>query len=137
MVVAIEGLIGVGKSTVLRELERRGHSVEFEQVDHWTLLPKMYATQAQDSEAAEGIRTLFEIQIICSLASRSATDFTERSIESAMDIFMPLLVKDEDMKSLIRSVASLAQHRGAPPSLYVYLDADVDLCLQRLSLIHI
>lgn len=132
MSIAIEGLIGVGKTTVLKELAFRGHSVEFEQVDHWTLLPKMYTTKDDTGASAVATRTLFEIQILCSLAARSKESrFHERSIQSALSIFMPLLIQDEDSKSLIHKIAALADH--VPIRLYVYLDADVDLCLERIK----
>lgn len=125
MVVAIEGLIGVGKSTVLKELERRGHTVELEKVEHWSLLPRMY------KERSPEICTLFELQIICSLAARSETSFCERSIASALGIFAPKLIEDKGKLALIEQVAAMAKQ--PEPSFYIFLDAEPELCKRRIE----
>ena len=125
MQVSIEGLIGVGKTTVLQELVKRRYSVAFENVDEWSLLPKMYSTRDPK------ISALFEIQILCSLAAREPVDFTERSISSALGVFMPQLIHDQDHVALIRQVVALASNEQ--PDVFVYLEADPQLCLRRIG----
>jgi len=92
MRVWIEGSIGVGKSTLIQLLSENGYVTEFEAVEHWTLLPHLYHNPTPE------IKALFEIEVLCSLASRSeSAQITERSVGSTMGVFVPLLVEPQHM----------------------------------------
>lgn len=120
--ISIEGLIGVGKSTLLDSLP---YVVEKEAVEHWTLLQQLY------SNATPNIKTLFEIQVLCSLAARKPAQIIERSIESTMNVFVPLLIQDPNHLELIHTVRNLI---SAPkPDLFIFLDCDPAVALQRIQ----
>lgn len=120
--ISIEGLIGVGKSTLLDALP---FVVEKESVEHWTLLQQLY------SDATPNIKTLFEIQVLCSLAARKSTaQIIERSLESTMNVFVPLLIQDPKHLQLIHTVKELIPYKK--PDLFIYLDCEPKEALKRI-----
>jgi deoxyadenosine/deoxycytidine kinase len=129
MVVAIEGSIGVGKSTVINILEKRGFTVQCEPVAVWTLLEKLY-TQPKDYAA------LFELQVLASYANQKpGLQVLERSAESALHVFARMLhtdgsITDEQME-LVRAAYKLIPHRA--PTKFIYLQADLNLCQRRIA----
>lgn len=124
MVVAIEGSIGIGKSTVLREL---GGGFE-EQVDHWTLLKKFYADQKRFS-------FVFQLQVIASYAEVEEHAYVERSAMSALGVFSTMLVKSGSMTQeqlqMLHAIYASIPH--CDPSHFIYLKASPQLCLERMS----
>jgi len=120
--ISIEGLIGVGKSTLLGSLP---YEVEKEAVEHWTLLQQLY------SDATPEMKTLFEIQVLCSLAARKSTaQIIERSLESTMNVFVPLLIQDPNHLQLIHKVKELIPY--SKPDLFIFLDCETSVALERI-----
>lgn len=129
MVVAIEGSIGVGKSTVLAELSNLGYSVQCESVDHWTLLDKFY-------KDPEHFAALFQIQVISSYANQDDDiQLLERSAQSARGVFTRMLEADgfitNQQAAVVDNVMKLLPF--ASPSLFIYLDASPELCHRRIA----
>jgi deoxyadenosine/deoxycytidine kinase len=126
MKICIEGSIGVGKSTLLELLKDYGFVIETEAVEHWTLLPHLYSNPSANTNA------LFEIQVICSLASRNQlAQITERSLQSTLHVFVPLLIKDEHHLKIIDSVQNLVSE--TEPDLIIFLDCDIDEAMERIK----
>ena len=140
-VIAIEGLIGAGKSTVLKCLEAHYARApgrvryEAEPLEAWTLLEQFYQDQTSEAFA-------FEAQVLCSYAHNkfkaSGGDhlvFTERSAASALGVFVPLLERAGHLP--VDQVAKLETLHGnlglKRPDIFVYLDLDIDTCLERLA----
>ena len=128
MVVAIEGSIGIGKSTVLREL---GHKYSFfeEQVSHWTLLKQFYAHPQKFS-------FVFQLQVMASYAEvDDSYDFVERSAMSALGVFSSMLVKSgamtQEQLQMLYAIYSSIPHRD--PDHFIYLKASPALCLERMA----
>jgi deoxyguanosine kinase len=126
---AIEGLIGVGKSTVLQELYARGFVVQTEAVDAWTLLPHMAADPARYG-------ALFQLQVLVSYAARvHGVEFMERSADSALHVFAAKLAAEsfisEAQLQMLRDVYAMLPH--PPPERYIYLRADPELCMRRIA----
>ena len=119
----------MGKSTVLRELERLGVRVQLEAVDHWTLLEKFYRDPRRFGFA-------FQVQVLASYANTDEDiQVVERSLDAALQVFVPLSqeagsITPEDAEELQRIAARLPV-----PAIdkFVFLMAPVDLCLQRLT----
>lgn len=136
-VVAIEGLIGAGKSTVMKCLQDLNprFRCEPEPLEAWTLLDQFYANQNNEAFA-------FEAQVLCSYAHKkfkAGPDdhvvFTERSALSAVGVFVPLLRRngaliEREVDELNRLQMNLGLHQ---PNTVVYLDLDIDTCLERLA----
>lgn len=121
--------MGVGKSTVLRELERRGIRVHFEAVDHWTLLEPFYRDPARFGFG-------FQLQVMASYAATPAqTQIVERSCDAALDVFVPLArqnghLTDEEENELRRVSQMLPLPRIRR---FVFLVAPAEMCLRRIA----
>lgn len=129
MVIAIEGSIGVGKSTVLKELEKRGYITQAEPVQHWTLLPKLYS----DPQAYAAI---FQVQVLASYAYyKEGLQFLERSAQSARGVFAQMLMEDgairQDQLPIIDSVLQMLP--SEKPDIFIYLRASAELCQSRVQ----
>lgn len=132
MRIAIEGLIGVGKSTVLDILRNKYMlHVEPEPLDAWTLLPQFYRNKPYEAFA-------FEMQVLSSYchSNFSGSIVMERSPDTAKDVFVPMLYRDGSLTSTQYQL--LNQAAAAMPSLnwadaFVYIRAPTHVCLQRLA----
>jgi deoxyguanosine kinase len=129
VLVSIEGSIGVGKSTVLHELEKRGHVVQGESVEHWTLLQKMYENPMQYG-------ALFQIQVITSFANQKKNlQFQERSAIVSRGVFTEMMHKDGYIsKQQVETIDQVLHWIPTPqPQLHIYLKADHKLCQRRIA----
>jgi len=132
MRIAIEGLIGVGKSTVLDILrnEYKLH-VEPEPLNAWTLLPQFYEDQPREAFA-------FELQVLCSYCHTAFADnaIIERSPDTARHVFVPMLYRDKCLTDqqfhLLHDVADRMPSLKSADA-FVYLRAPVHVCIQRLA----
>jgi deoxyadenosine/deoxycytidine kinase len=125
---SLEGNIGVGKSTVLRELERQGVRVHLEAVDHWTLLEQFYSDPARFGFA-------FQLQVLVSYVNTPEdTQVVERSIDAALRVFVPLAQESGNMTpNDTEDLFRVAQRLPVPPiQKFVFLRAPVDMCLRRI-----
>jgi len=125
---SLEGNIGVGKSTVLRELERHGVRVHLEAVDHWTLLERFYADPARFGFA-------FQLQVLVSYVNTPEdTQLVERSKDAALHVFVPLAQEAGTMSPFdVEALFHVAHRLPFPPiHKFVFLRAPVDVCLRRI-----
>ncbi|AGE56325.1 kinase protein [Paramecium bursaria Chlorella virus NE-JV-1] len=132
MIIAIEGLIGSGKSTVLRELQKRGYNVRLEPVDRWTFLdnfyknPKKYALPLQ-------------VQILLSFAEfdikENEVTIVERSPQVSRSVFAKMLAHKKDLTDEQMSVyTELFDHVNPwKPDVFINLDCPVDVCMSRIE----
>ena len=131
MRIALEGLIGVGKSTVLAHLKDVYH-VASEPVASWTLLDDFYIDRQRYAAP-------FEAQV---LASYCGPEFErpdmimERSPDSAFHVFCKMLHRDNQglsgshMQMLRTMYEALPLHKA---DAFVYLTAPIEVCLGRLQ----
>lgn len=120
--ISIEGNVGVGKSTVLREL--RG-SIREERVDAWTLLPAFYRNSRKYAFA-------FQLQVLASYADADV-DFLERSARSAYQVFASILhaegfLDDSEMQIL----KTVSEHLPSSQN-HIYLRLPAAKCLERIN----
>lgn len=123
---SLEGLIGSGKSEVLKELETRGFSVKLESVDAWTLLGQFY-------EDADKNAFALQVQILSSYAHKDyeKSQIIERSPSTALGIFAASLNMSVTERVLLQYLARILPLPSAPK--FIYLDAPVDVCLRRIK----
>ena len=135
-VVVVDGLIGVGKTTVLRNLEERGYPVIYEPVDRWANLLKLFY-----EDQARWCLTL-QMQILLDLTERleeqlsapaSRVVFVERSADSA-EVFVRKAVQSGNLtpgeSRLYRRYAQRLRRRRCQT--VVYLTAPTATCLARI-----
>lgn len=125
---SLEGNIGVGKSTVLRELERQGVRVHLEAVDHWTLLERFYEDPARFGFA-------FQLQVLVSYVNTpESTQVVERSLDAALKVFVPLAQDAGNMTpNEAEDLFRVAERLPVPHiEKFVFLRAPVDLCYHRI-----
>jgi thymidylate kinase len=118
MNIAIEGLIGAGKTTALSVLSK-DHSVFFE--PHWSLLEP----SLKDCKYAE----MFQIQAIVSYAATHAR-YVERSPTSAYHVFSMLRWQRKEIADL-DALAEVFDRCPMKPSAFIFLDVPIDVCLAR------
>ena len=132
--IVIEGVVGVGKSSLMRHLEKKS-LVAFEQpVVHLPILPKFYADRKRYS---------FPLQIFflnkrfkhIKMASSIDNSVLDRSIYGDA-IFAKMLAKGKDMEEeeyLIYEelLENMLEHVAAP-KLMVYLEVSVDEAIRRI-----
>lgn len=121
---AIEGTIGVGKSTVLQALRERGYAVRQEAVDHWTLLPAFYKDPQTYSFP-------FQLQVLASYAD-CTTGIVERSAESAFHIFSTLLYSKHFLCEESFTILHTIQRTLPVPDHIFYLHAPAHICHDRV-----
>ena len=119
--ISIEGNVGVGKSTVLGELE----NVREERVDSWTLLPAFYRDSKKYSFA-------FQLQVVASYADAEVS-YLERSAHSAYHVFSAILhadgfLDDEEMQLLKTVIDKLPKSDH-----HIYLRLPAEQCLERIK----
>jgi deoxyadenosine/deoxycytidine kinase len=130
--IALEGLIGVGKSTVLGILQTN-YRVAYEPLGAWSLLTQFYANKTKYALP-------FEIQILCSYchtefdSSPDSILLMERSPDSALHVFANSLHRDNHLTDaqydfLKRcSVALPVKHADY----VIFLDLEPEECLKRI-----
>lgn len=132
MRIAIEGLIGIGKSTILEILrDQRDLSIRLEPIESWTLLSQFYASPHQEAFP-------FELQVLCSYCHDSfdSQAIMERSPDVALHVFVKMLHDDGilshgEHRLLKEAATSMQSIKWADA--FIYLQAPVDVCLQRIA----
>lgn len=127
--ISLEGNIGVGKSTVLRELERRGIRVHFEAVDHWTLLEPFYRQPARFGFG-------FQLQVLSSYAAAPMeTQIVERSADAALGVFVPLALRNGNLtEEQVQDLHRVVHHLPLPRiNRFVFLVAPTEMCFRRIA----
>jgi deoxyadenosine/deoxycytidine kinase len=124
--ISLEGLIGAGKSEVLKELACRGHTVKLEPTDSWTLLKQFYSEKTN--------AFALQVQIMASYAHddyRSA-EIIERSPDTALGIFAEML-KPYMHTGQYEALGELALLLKLPrPEKFIYLEVPVHECMRRI-----
>jgi deoxyadenosine/deoxycytidine kinase len=136
MRIAIEGLSGLGKSTVLKVFESRRQDVFYEPVDQWTFLRGLY-------ERPKAYATAFETQVLLSYCESPESQrgpptglmFQERSTTSALQVFARMLSSRGSIEpEALQALDTLERHLPIPrPDVYVYLRLDPGECLRRIE----
>ena len=130
MIVAVDGNIGSGKSTVLAKL-RATHDVFLEPVDSWTLLDKFYEDKRKYA-LAFNLEVLAGFSDLESPASGGVV-VSERSPLTARDVFARIMVNEGAMTDvewdLYKRYHDLI---GWEPDAIVYIDTPVATCHERM-----
>ena len=139
--VHVEGIIGAGKTSVLRELRSQGHTVVFEDLPAWrdcngiNMLERFYV---QPQAYGRLFQQLTLHTMVEGVARNAHADvlFVERSLQSNRifyDQMAPLMpsadagVYEAAWRAAEACMAALASER-----VHVLLDAGVDTCLHRV-----
>ncbi len=133
--VAIEGVIGVGKTTLARKLAKSlGAACVLEVVEENPFLARFY----EDPEAYA-----FQTQIFFLLSRyRQQLELSQRDLFAQSVVSDYIFAKDqifatinlaEDELALYRALVPLLEARLVPPDLIVYLQATTDVLLQRIQ----
>jgi deoxyadenosine/deoxycytidine kinase len=130
--IALEGLIGIGKSTALSILQSR-YKTAYEPLDAWTLLNQFYADKTENALA-------FEVQILCSYCHSlfevsNSVLLMERSPDSAINVFAKSLLQDghltKEQYSLIQTCYETMPVKKADA--IIFLDLEPSVCLERIQ----
>ncbi len=132
--LVIEGLIGVGKTSLCRILEREwGVRLMLEPMDDNPFLPLFYGEPA---------RYAFPTQM-----SYMAARYAQQQAVRQQDLFAPMLVSDylfekdrlfaemtlrDHELALYHRITGLLPDVAPTPDLVIFLDADIDLILERI-----
>ncbi len=134
-VVVVDGLIGSGKTSVLKELQKLGYKVEFQRTSEWTYLgpyasdPKRFAEPLQRqvigtyNDVAKELnnnKPEYEVVFVESCALASFWTFGKMLLESG-------ILADDFMKELHAGIVDLN------PSLYVMLNTTPNTATERVS----
>lgn len=118
-VVCIDGLIGAGKSTLIKRLAD-SYKCFPEPVEEWTLLPFLYKNLTRYGPA-------FQFQVLLSQFNQKQsfwnTDgliLVERCPWTSRNVFAPLILDDETLRTYDKLYRTL----GFEVDFFVYLDVD-------------
>jgi deoxyadenosine/deoxycytidine kinase len=133
--IAIEGVIGVGKTTLARRLSKTLEAaLLLEVVEENPFLarfyddPEAYAFQTQVFFLLSRYRQQLEIAQRDLFAEGVVSDY----IFAKDQIFATINLSDEEL-ALYRTIVPLLEARLAKPDLVVYLQATVDVLLERIK----
>jgi deoxyadenosine/deoxycytidine kinase len=123
--------MGAGKSTVLRELTKRGIRVITEPTQDWTYLDKFYVNRKKYA-------LTFQIEILLSFLKYKFSDelvVVERSPQVSRSVFAKMLssegvLSDEDMATYV-DIYDSAKPWDA--DMYIMLECPMETCLERLG----
>ena len=129
VVISIEGLMGAGKSTVLRELQKRGIRVIEESTWDWKYLDKFYGNRKKYA-------LTLQIEILLSFLKYKFSNelmVVERSPQVSRSVFAKMLssdgiLSDEDMATYV-DIYDLAKPWEA--DMYIMLDCPTEICVER------
>ncbi|HET7754153.1 MAG TPA: deoxynucleoside kinase [Anaeromyxobacteraceae bacterium] len=132
--IAIEGPIGVGKTTLANRLaERLGGTVLLEQVEENPFLPSFYDDPLKYAFQAQMFFLLSRFQQQQALWQQDLfSQLTVSDYVFAKDRIFAALTLRPDEHALYERVASLLDARVAKPDLVVYLQARPDVLLGRI-----
>ncbi len=133
--VAIEGPIGVGKTTLTRKLgERLGFELLLEQADENPFLPRFYANQRH---AALSTQLFFLLQRAQQLAELKQDDlFEQTTIADFLFQKDPLFARttlDKDELELYNKVYEKLEVDMPTPDLVIYLQAPIKVLKERIQ----
>lgn len=132
-IVCIDGIIGVGKSTLIKSLKEMYNCFE-EPVEQWTLLPNLYSNMKKYAGP-------FQFQVLFSQWDQQQTFkniegliVVERSPETSLAIFAKLL-KDSGSfeEDAFRVYRQFNQLLGRIPDHYIHLSCDVQSAWERIQ----
>jgi len=135
MLVAIEGNIGSGKSSVLELLSSRLEEVAVHQepIDEWGDLLDLYYADPPTWSLA------FNLKVLHSFATIQRNDpqklqITERSPAACRHVFGQLAYNDNHLSPAAWEVfKDFHDLLGWEPDLYVYIDTPPDRCFRRMT----
>lgn len=133
--IAIEGPIGVGKTTLTRKLaERLSFDLLLEQAEDNPFLPRFYANQRQ---AALSTQLFFLLQRAQQLADLKEDDlFEQTTIADFLFQKDPLFARstlDQDELALYQQVYDKLEVDMPTPDLVIYLQAPIKVLKERIA----
>jgi deoxycitidine kinase/deoxyguanosine kinase len=148
-IISLEGNIGAGKSTLLLELATRlpeGWLFLEEPVDVWdrfrdaegvTMLQHFYADPQKYAFAFQIMAYTTRRRALNELLARNPVGIIcERSLEADYQVFAKMLRDSQCMEPMLFDIYEAQSSDNKTPGLdaVLYLDVDVDTCLQRVAL---
>jgi deoxyadenosine/deoxycytidine kinase len=130
VIISIEGLMGSGKTTVLKALSEHGFMVATEPVEKWSFLHKFY-------EDSQKYSLILQIQILLTFMEQDFPKdlivFVERSPDVSRHVFAEMLYSDGKLSEHEMSLYIDLYNKLSPwkPDAYVYLETPVDVCIER------
>jgi deoxyadenosine/deoxycytidine kinase len=124
VIISIEGLMGVGKTSLLDNLEKLGYKVYRERVNEWSFLEKY------------GL--VFQIEILLTFLKYEFDSdeivFTERCPDTSYSVFSKILssdgiLTDEDCITYKKIFDSVNPWK---PDMQIFMTAPVDVCENRV-----
>ena len=135
-IVCIEGNIGAGKSTLLQRLEKKGFPVFQENLDAWGhLLDFFYRDPHRWSfalQTAVMLDSAKQYDHMKALLEQHEYVFVERSIDTCMVFAKMALLNKYLTEDEYKLLDDLYQKIRWEPDFRLYLDADVNTCMQRI-----
>jgi thymidylate kinase len=146
-IISLEGNIGAGKSTLLLELATRlpeGWLFLEEPVDVWdgfrdgdgkTMLQKFYDDPRKYAFAFQIMAYTTRRRALNELLARNPVGIIcERSLEADYHVFAKMLRDSECMEPMLFDIyVAQSLDNQTPLNTILYLDVDVDTCLQRVA----
>ena len=135
-IICIEGNIGAGKSSLLRELEEKGYQVFTEDLDKWGF----FLTNFYDNPSRWSFT--LQVAILNSCAQNYAQMrqmckthqfiFVERSMESSLVFAQNAFKRGYLTLQELNVIEELYERLKWTPDYRFYLDTPVDVCFQRI-----
>ena len=127
MIVAVEGSIGSGKSSMLRNMAKMGYLIVTEPLDAWSYWLE-----------GNGDRAFFQCMVLAWYIARSPPlthngkdVIIERSPYTSKHVFTTRSVDLGDLQPTYDRLFNLAQKR-CPISMYIFLVTSPSVCLKRI-----
>ena len=137
--VIIEGLIGAGKSSLLRLLASKGKNVIEENIELWnytgTSTSGLFSTYLSTRQTFE--ISSFQLLVATAYFVQAAnmtnhTYYQERSIYAAWKVFLPELRITDRQRQMIEFYIQSLMSRMPLPKYVIFLDVPVDTCYSRI-----
>ena len=133
LIICIDGIIGAGKSTLIRKLKNNFTCFE-EPVEKWSLLPKLYSDM-------ERFAIPFQFQVLFSqydqyLSFKNINDMiiVERCPRTSKNVFAQMYIDN----GLFDEASALTYHKffellSYAVDYFIYLDVEPELALKRIK----